>query len=138
MNKAMVKIGMFIGLLVISTVVSANAQATKRYRANIGFDFSVGEKSYKAGKYDVRVDNASILMIEDMDGKKLWVATTSPTEAELRRDATTLIFNRYEDRYFLAKVVSNEFGSSMKMSADEKRMAKREDLTMKTVSLKVK
>ena len=134
----MVKIGMFIGLLVLSTVVSANAQATKHYRANIGFDFSVGEKSYKAGKYDVRVDNASILMIEDMDGKKLWVAAATPNAAENGRDATTLIFNRYEDRYFLAKVVSNEFGSSMKMSADEKRMAKREDLTMKTVSLKVK
>ena len=89
MNKVMVKIGMVIGLLIISTAVSANAQATKRYRADIKFDFSIGAKTYEAGKYDIRVMDSGILMIEDMNARKLLVALTSP---ESKREDTVLIF----------------------------------------------
>ena len=134
----MVKIGMFIGLLVISTVVSANAQATKRYRADIGFDFSIGAKTYEAGKYDIRVVDSTILVIEDMNAKKLLIATTTANAAELNRESAVLVFHRYNDRYFLTKVASNAFGVELKKSSDERTLAENHGVQMKTVSLKTK
>lgn len=134
----MVKIGLVIGLLVISTVVSANAQATKHYRADIKFDFSIGAKTYESGKYDIWVVDKTIVLIEDMKGSRRWIATGSPNAADLKREDTVLVFHQYNDRYFLNKVVSNEFGAEMKKSSGEQALIVGRDMQMKAVSLKLK
>ena len=79
--------------------------------------------------------DSGILMIEDMNARKLLVALTSP---ESKREDTVLIFHRYNDRYFLNKVVSSDLGVELKTSADEQALIESRDTQMKTVSLKLK
>ena len=55
--KKLIQIGAMFALLVTFSAVSAYAQKAFRYDAHIPFDFSVGQKSYKAGNYTSRVTN---------------------------------------------------------------------------------
>ncbi|MCA1605973.1 MAG: hypothetical protein LC775_10985, partial [Acidobacteria bacterium] len=65
MTKTALKMFSAIGLLILSAGVSAKAQT--QYRAHIPFDFTIGEKSFKAGDYTVRTDS-SIIAIREAKG----------------------------------------------------------------------
>lgn len=138
MKNATIKIGMFIGLAIISAVVSANAQNVTRSSAEIPFDFAIGTTNYAAGQYMVIIRDSKVLTIANKSGKSLFNAVVSPNAAMAGTNGTQLMFDRFGDRYFLAGIVSQDFGLKMKRSTDEQNMAENRGLPMKTVSLKTK
>ena len=132
MKKLMLQIGLMVGLLVVLTVVSANAQTALRYKAKISFDFNIGNKNYQAGDYFINVANSNILTLEDARGKNLLVKIVSSNETA---NATKMIFKRYENQYFLTKVISPDFGAVTLKSNAEKQLAKKQNSQTETVSI---
>lgn len=124
--KKLIQIGAMFALLVSFTAVSAYAQKAFRYDAQIPFDFSVGQKSYKAGKYTIRVSNpfaaTATVSIEDSEGNQFYTIH-GLTSGEVSRNQPTLIFNRYENQNFLSKILVQEKGVTLPVSGAEKDLA---------------
>ena len=95
-------------VLVGSLAMAAQAQTNSRIalRANIPFEFSIGNKSLPAGEYTVRSmsDDSSncLLRIQSRDGKTSAVLQTSNVEGKAQKRAR-LIFHRYGNQYFFAQ-----------------------------------
>lgn len=58
--KNLIRICTFLTLVVAFSFVSANAQTVQRFQADIPFSFNVGEKTYDAGNYVMRLSKATI------------------------------------------------------------------------------
>src|SRR5262245_32917921 len=110
-----------------------------RVNANIPFDFVVGGKEFKAGKYSVsRVAPSNspgtlIIRGEENGGS----ATFNVNNAIDKGDAgTRLIFRRYGNQYFLAKVFdgySGEGAELLKSKSEREAAKKRDTITQNTV-----
>jgi hypothetical protein len=90
-----------VGLL--ATVASCSLYAqTMNARANIPFDFRVGEKLLPAGEYWIQQANGW-LAFHERDGRHASaVALTQATD--VRSEKPVIQFNRYGDAYFLEKL----------------------------------
>jgi hypothetical protein len=93
-------------LLVLGT--AAVARADERVVVHIPFSFIIGTTQLPAGDYVVTEDfgdNQNVLAIESTDGRHtvfaLSIAATTP-----RPEQSELIFEKFENRYFLSKVAS--------------------------------
>ena len=137
MNKSIANIGKLVVLMVVSMATAANAQ-TMRSPTEIPFDFVIGQKWHAAGQYDVTILNSKMMTIADKSGETIFAAALSTNAAVLGTNGTKLVFNRYEDRYFLNKVVSSNFGLKLSMSSDEQALTKNRGMQIETLSLKTK
>ena len=93
--------------LALATAVAANGQG-KNLRAQVPFDFIVGEKTMRCGDYSVGiVDKAgAALAIRNQDGGG--IVQLSHAAMRLNRDNhAKLVFRRYGNTYFLAQVWMN-------------------------------
>jgi hypothetical protein len=95
-------------VLIGSMAVTAQAQNNGRpgLRAEIPFQFNVGDKTFPAGEYLVRSvsDDSSIvvLVIQSLDGKARAMLRMRSVEGKVPTSAK-LRFNRYGNRYFFAQ-----------------------------------
>ena len=110
MNTRIVKIIISLSLFVVFTGIAVNAQDI-RVRANIPFDFVVGDVTMPAGDYDVTKLNTSsgAFRVRDQEGN--YSASRLVMRAERRKapTETVLIFNRYRENggevsHFLSQV----------------------------------
>ncbi len=125
--KRFIQICSFLSLLILFSAVSAQAQSVNRFEGQIPFDFNIGQKSYKAGSYVIKIRKDSVrnttLTLEDNKGNVLHTAlvlengSTSETNPEL-------VFNRYENQRFLSKIATTKSAFSIAMSNSEKQIAK--------------
>jgi hypothetical protein len=123
--------------LIISMIVAASIGAaslastlaapfTVRIRAEIPFDFNVGKKKLPKGEYLIEsVGDSGTLAIRNADKGKSVVFNTirsKPTDGNKAK----LVFNRYGDQYFLARVWDQSSETILKLnkSSLEKRIAK--------------
>jgi hypothetical protein len=132
MKKLMLQIGLMVGLVIVLAVVSANAQTPARYKAEIPFDFNIGQKTFQAGDYFIALSNSNILSLEDGQGNNLLTKFVSPNETA---EATKMIFKRDDNQYFLAKIVSPDFGAVRLKTNGEKQMAKKQNSQTVSVNL---
>ncbi|HXZ79102.1 MAG TPA: hypothetical protein VEG30_04175 [Terriglobales bacterium] len=107
------------GLVTLLSVSTGFAQITHSAKANIPFDFTVGDKNLSAGPYVVSAPSQGIL----------WVANTQEndragiTTHALYDDATgqsKLVFHKVGERYFLSQVWMDNGGTQLPMSREEK------------------
>src|SRR5262245_4298330 len=106
--------------------------------ANIPFDFMVNGKKLPAGKYIVGADGASkTLAIRNWKSRQ---GAFSLTHVFQVRDGSKpeLVFHRYGDQYFLAKVISDTSGIELPKTKAEREAAKakRDLLTMKAITMR--
>jgi dienelactone hydrolase len=91
----------------VSAAVSASAQSAYGVRADVPFDFNVGDKTIPAGKITARPVNANdagTMSIQNFAkgqhafrmAHKLYSADSS--------DKAKLVFRKYGDRYYLAQI----------------------------------
>jgi len=113
MNKQFVnlltKFSLLTAIVLVTTVASAQGQSLAyRIRANIPFDFSIGDKELRSGRYSVgcagQNSDDAILSLVDADGRSKALWTSSPTLTLQAKDNPTLVFHRYGDQYFLFQV----------------------------------
>ena len=104
-----------------------------KLEANIPFDFMVGGKKLPAGKYTVGESGAgATLMVRNWEKRQAAVSITQGLQV---RDGSKpqLVFRRYGNQYFLAKVISYSSGLELLKTKAEREAAnsKRDLLTMK-------
>jgi len=106
----------------------AHAQIIGEIEANIPFQFHAGNAKLPAGKYMIRMlddSNLTVMEITSADGSTSALFEVRETEANTAPAKTELIFNKYGDRYFLAKLFDegDPSGSTVDESRYEKRMS---------------
>jgi len=107
--NVLTKFSLLGAIVLVTTVASAQGQSlANRIRANIPFDFSIGDKELPSGKYSVgrarQNSDDTVLSLTDVDGRSKAISTSSPTLTSRVKDNPTLVFHRYGDHYFLFQV----------------------------------
>ena len=99
------KVTLLSAMLLVTLVASAQGQSfAYRVKANIPFDFTVGEKKLPAGEYSVgRVGQGSdiAMSITELNGRAKAMRLTYTTVTLHPKKKASLIFHRYGDQYFL-------------------------------------
>lgn len=92
-----------VAAMVFAAAVGLHAQ-TIRLKANIPFEFSVGATVMPAGEYDVQHANGAVILRSQSENRKSVIALSLPAMRAAAEQPATLVFNRYGNEYFLAKV----------------------------------
>ena len=105
----------------------AHAQIIGELEANIPFQFHAGNAKFPAGKYLIHVlDNTDLTVMEirSADGSTSALFEVHDAEANSAPAKSELIFNKYGNRYFLAKLFDegNPSGEEVVESREEKRL----------------
>lgn len=139
MKSKMLGSSLVIGLAFLVVVVSAQAQTIGTYRAHIPFDFSIGNESYEAGEYVINLKSpnylATILTVRDEKGKQLQASAVMKNGSTSRNEKTSLVFNRYGNKYVLRKIVAPGFGFSAPKSKVVTRISKKDGKPTEIVSV---
>ena len=121
-----------LGLFVLLTVLSVNAQSGSRIEASIPFDFAAGEMKLKAGNYTVKRIAKDALLLRTADNKKSLIVLAPVTLPQMRNDSQErLVFVRYGSQYFLTQVWTSRAadGRGLYASKAENQLAKQSDKT---------
>ncbi len=106
----------------------ASAQIDGDLDAEIPFQFHVGTRELPAGKYRIHLDEASLRIMEitSADGSASALFQVEESDAKSAPAQSELIFNKYGDNYFLAKLYDegNPSGSELLESRYEKQLSK--------------
>lgn len=120
----------FIALVLAMTIypAKAHAQIIGNLEVTIPFQFHAGNAKLPAGNYIVHVlDNSdlTIMEISSVDGSTSALFQVQDAEANSTPPKSELIFNKYGNRYFLAKVFDegNASGSEVLKSTYEKKVS---------------
>jgi len=117
-----------VGLLLAGS--AAQAQET-HIKANVPFDFAVGNKVLPAGEYEVTTVTAGNegLLIRSDAGKSAAFAVTNMCSSNKPSDKTKLVFHALAGQYFLSQVwmEGNTAGRQFRKSKAEIRLAKNTD-----------
>lgn len=139
MKNRIIQMSWLVGLLVV-LAFSAEAQMAQKYRANIPFDFSVGNKSFAAGEYIIERTNPGVshsaLVIRDAKSGRAKIFQIIETSGNERPEVSKLVFNRYENQYFLAEMTVPTLGAKFYRTSREKELAKLRKPARETVSIK--
>jgi hypothetical protein len=139
MKRKIIQMCSLFGLL-IGLTFAAQAQIGVQYRARIPFDFNVGNKTFAAGDYIIGVTDKTAgqgsLTIRAAKGGAAKVILAIPKEVNARRTAARLVFNRYENQYFLAEMLTPTLGAEFQKTKIEDRFAREQKPKRETVTLK--
>jgi hypothetical protein len=123
-------LSLFIALVSAVTLYPCRAQAQiiGEMEANIPFQFHAGNVRLPAGRYFIRVlDNTDLTVMEisSADGSTSALFDVQGTQASSSPAKSELIFDKYGNRYFLAKLFDegNPSGSQVLESRYEKKVS---------------
>ena len=130
------------GLFTAMASMCLHAQ-TMDMRGSIPFDFRIGSAAFPSGEYLIHNDTRGVLSVRQVDGQHqggvfMTVGDDHPNTQTLKG---TLLFNRYGDTYFLAKVWTpdSETARATIKTAREKELASHLGLPQNTtVALRTK
>jgi hypothetical protein len=127
--KYMQRLFAFSGLLVLLTFSAAFGQSDRQTIIHIPFNFSVGEKTFPAGEYEIernRNNSDTVWVIRHKDNVGSAILLTRPVRAYDVVEHTRLVFNRYDDLYFLSEfwTVGSQTGHQIPVSKQERALEK--------------
>jgi hypothetical protein len=99
--------------------VAVQAQSQTLLKADIPFNFSIGDRELASGSYTVRGITDKVQVWQDSNHGQTTMVMTIPKES---RDfvAPKLVFHRYGDQYVLAEVWANSGSEVLKGKAAQK------------------
>jgi hypothetical protein len=125
--KKFIQICSLFGLLVLFGAASANAQSSLGSEINIPFAFNVGEKSYDAGEYILRIENfttgTATLAIRDAKSDEMQIVVLNGT-GESPTKELKLVFDNIEGKRYLTRVRTPNRTYALVKSKAEKDAAK--------------
>lgn len=111
--RKIIQVCSFLSLMIVFSVISANAQKVSRYQVEIPFDFNINENFYQAGSYFVKITKNSgesaILFLEDDKGTRLQTLVARKTGDSFTKEPQ-LVFDKHKNQRYLAKMVIGETG----------------------------
>lgn len=121
-----------LSILTVGTVATASAQLPgTRMSAQIPFDFMVGEQTLPAGTYELRRlgNDRYLLCIQNIeDTRNVMIFNTSLLDDRELIGHSALVFHRYGDVYFLARIVSEYEGLVRRLTPSEQERSMERDL----------
>ena len=128
MKKQLFGIAAMLTLVLMLTAAYVHAQSN-RSSISIPFSFTVGDKTLPAGEYTVepiRKDAYTSWMVQTRDGHHSVLFTTTPGQANQNQEETRLVFNKYDDQYFLSEIwtTADSFSREVPMRRLERALAK--------------
>jgi hypothetical protein len=126
MKKLIISMIVAVSVGAASLATTLAAPFTVKIRAEIPFDFNVGKKRLPKGEYLIESlgDSGTLTIRHAKKGKAVTFNTIrhKPTDG----NKSKLVFNRYGDEYFLARVWDQSSETILKLnkSGAEKRVAK--------------
>lgn len=106
MKKNMIRFVALFGFVFALSAVNAFAQSKPVLKADIPFDFSAANRTLPAGEYTVKeISSFSGNVIAVTNGKTAVGAQAMQATSNKPADKAMLVFRRYGDQYFLAKVI---------------------------------
>lgn len=125
--KGFTMLMLMVALALATAVISANAQSLNTVKANIRFEFVVGDKTLPAGEYFVKpVSAGGALAIQSADGRNSVLRQSGPTERDRNKTHARLVFHRYGQNYFLAEVWNGESTGRQIAKSRQERAIERE------------
>ena len=109
-KQALKAVTMLVSIIALAfmTAVVSNAQShTQKVRANIPFDFVVGDKTLAAGEYSVGSITSTSdggIMVRSLNSRQSAIRLTLNVQANAPKNRAMLTFRRYGSTYFLAQV----------------------------------
>jgi hypothetical protein len=102
-------LSLFVALVLALTIYAskANAQIVGDLEVNIPFQFHAGNAKLPAGEYRIHVlddSDLTVMEISSADGSTSALFQVQNTEANSTPDNSELVFNKYGNHYFLAKL----------------------------------
>ena len=114
-------------LVLCSFAATQVARAQEPLLVNIPFAFVAGETTLPAGEYRVqKMDrNSAVLLINCREPNASIIVVTNATSGAKQQEQSKLVFNRYNDHYFLSQVWSAGFitGRELQKGKREKEIA---------------
>jgi len=104
MKKQIMIMAILLGCLITAGASHAQAQTLDPIKADIPFDFYIGEKLLPAGEYTIREKYQGLMEIQRDDGKATAFFITNDSQPRQEPTASELIFNRYGNETFLSRV----------------------------------
>ena len=126
----------------ITLVASINAQGTQRFKVDVPFQFILNGQTLTAGIYTIeRTDPAkpNIITLKKVGGRIVRLVLTQRVEKDNPSTASSLIFVRREEKYYLCQVwnVGSMNGSEIPSAYEGERSDRqRKDLTLVTLKAK--
>ena len=123
-------LSMFVALVFVLTMHSTKAQAqiVGNLEVDIPFQFHAGNTKLPPGKYTIHLlenTDLTVMEITSVDNSTSALFEVGRAQANSAPAKSELIFNKYGNRYFLAKVFDegNPTGSQVLESRYEKRIS---------------
>jgi len=114
---------LFVAAIVIAMALALNANAQNKARANVPFDFIVGDKVLPAATYDISEVNANAIAIRAHRSAESAMVQFQPADGKHHMQAK-LVFHKYGDRYFLYQIWdADSVGLQVRESKLEKEQA---------------
>jgi hypothetical protein len=119
--------------LIIPMAIIGFAGLRARVSADVPFDFMIGNKEFKAGKYSIgritSIGTSETLILRADDNRETFNFNTNNVYGKGEPSAK-LVFHRYGNQYFLAQVFDgeSELGSALLKSKAEQEAAKKRDV----------
>src|SRR5437667_6405508 len=113
MKKRILKMsGIAFATAVIAIGSVPAARAEERIVAKVPFTFIVGDTRLPAGDYVVKEmsEGSGVFAIESADGRQTVFALTIASSSDTPAAHTELIFEKFSNQYFLARVVPEDGG----------------------------
>ena len=118
---------MFLALTVLLLATAAHAQQTN-VKADVPFDFVVGDRAYSAGEYTVKsmADSGVAIRIDNTQDSERGITLSNACNSLQPAPGTKLVFQRLGDHYFLYQVWTqgNSIGREFPVSKAEVQIAK--------------
>ena len=116
-------------LLTLFLVAGSAIAQTVHVRADIPFNFAVGNKTFPAGTYDVGSigsGDSKTLLLQARDSNASMLVSSNLAQTLEPANKTKLVFNRYGKQYFLSQIWVQEAncGHQLLKSNREKEVAK--------------
>jgi hypothetical protein len=135
MLRKMLQICSMFGLVTVLSVIAVYAQTDVRGKAHIPFDFKIGKKNYQSGEYTLGWTTQGVLMIQNRQNGKARVALMNPGNVSREPNVSKLVFERFNDQYFLAEIITPNGSTKFRKSKLEERLAKERRPLRETVAV---
>ena len=110
--KSITLIATAVCLLSSVAVVSTVSAQDHAAKANIPFNFNVGDKSVPAGTYTIASEAGSnVIRLEDKENKAILLSLVQSDSRRLNRGE--LVFTKYGDQYFLHEILCSSCGMNV-------------------------
>jgi hypothetical protein len=129
MKKQILWMPLILTAIFVSAAVSTRAQAAYGVRANVPFDFVVGDKTIPAGRitaHGVTAAGQGSLSIGNLDHGELALRNGRKVLGAERTDRGKLVFHKYGNRYFLAQIWTPGYAAWEVMKSKEERSLERD------------